>query len=101
MTSPDPQRNPPSVPAPIGHITLIGFRGCGKSTVGALLASQLGWPLLDADHLLEQRLGCSIATCLARDGEPAFRAQESACLRALLATPGRWVLATGGGVVLA
>jgi len=101
MTCPDPQRNPRPVPVAPERITLIGFRGSGKSTVGALLAKRLDWPLLDADRLLESRLGCTIAACLARDGEAVFRAQESACLRTILATPGPWVLATGGGVVLA
>jgi len=101
MTSVDPQRNPRPVPAATERITLIGFRGCGKSTVGSLLASQLGWPFRDADRVLEERLGCSIAACFAREGEAAFRAHESACLAVILATPAPWVLATGGGVVLA
>jgi len=100
MTAPDQERNPHPAPGTLDRITLIGFRGCGKSTVGAALAAALAWPLIDADTVLEQRLGCTIASLFARDGEAAFRVHESECLRAILATPAPWVLATGGGVVL-
>jgi shikimate kinase len=88
--------------APVGttRATLIGFRGCGKSTVGAVVAARLGWRFMDADSVLEERLGCTIAACFSRDGEPAFRRLEGACLQDLLASSGQMVLATGGGVVL-
>ncbi|MFM7108539.1 MAG: shikimate kinase [Planctomycetaceae bacterium] len=81
------------------RITLVGYRGTGKSTVAALLAARLGCGWIDADAVLEERLGTTIAA-LARDrGERAFRDAESTILRDLLAScPG--VLATGGGVVL-
>ncbi len=81
------------------RVFLIGYRGCGKSTVGPLLAARLGWAFVDADALLEARAGKSIARIFADDGEPAFRDLESALLAELAARPDH-VVATGGGVVL-
>jgi shikimate kinase len=81
------------------RLTLIGYRGTGKSTVAALLGDLLGVPWIDADAVLEARAGCPIAALVAGRGEAAFRDLESAVLRDLL--PGfAGVLATGGGVVL-
>ncbi len=80
-------------------ITLIGYRGCGKSSVAALLADRTGLPWFDADTELERRLGGSIAELIRGRGEPAFRDEESRVLADLLAGDPR-VLATGGGVVL-
>ena len=81
------------------RVTLIGYRGTGKSTVAAALASRLGCGWQDADSVLEERLGCTIATLVRDRGEPAFRDAEAAILVDLLGSePG--VLSTGGGVVL-
>lgn len=80
-------------------ITLIGYRGCGKSTVAALLADRTGLPWLDADAELERRVGSSIADLIRGRGEPAFRDEESRVLAdVLVGEP--CILATGGGVVL-
>lgn len=80
-------------------LTLIGYRGCGKSTVAALLAPRLGLAWIDADEVLERRAGRSIAALIADRGEAAFRDLEAEVLADLLAGPAA-VLATGGGVVL-
>lgn len=81
------------------RVTLIGYRGTGKTTVAALLAERLGCAWLDADVRLEEKLGCSIAAFIGARGEPAFRDEEAALLGELLEHfPG--VVATGGGVVL-
>jgi shikimate kinase len=80
-------------------VTLVGYRGCGKTTVARLLARRLGLPAIDADDVLEARAGRSIAALVADAGEPAFRDLESEVLAELLAGPPA-VLATGGGVVL-
>lgn len=81
-------------------IVLVGYRGCGKTTIGTALATALGWPFVDADRILERRAGRPIGRIFADDGEGAFRDREEAVLGDLLATPAPWVLATGGGAVL-
>jgi shikimate kinase len=81
------------------RITLIGYRGTGKSTVAAMLGDILGCGWCDADVVLEEKLGCSIASLVRNRGEPVFRDEEVAVLADLLRRfPG--VLSTGGGVVL-
>lgn len=81
------------------RITLIGYRGTGKSTVASLLGEILGCGWCDADVVLEQKLGCSITSLVRERGEPVFRDEEAAVLADLLARfPG--VLSTGGGAVL-
>jgi shikimate kinase len=82
------------------RVTLVGYRACGKSTVGRLMAARLGWPFVDADQELERRLGMSIADLCAARGEAAFRDQEQALLAELTGMAGPQVLATGGGVVI-
>lgn len=80
-------------------LTLIGYRGCGKTTVASLLGPRLGLPWVDADDVVERRAGQSIAALIAARGEPVFRDLESEVLSDLLAGP-PVILATGGGVVL-
>lgn len=80
-------------------VTLVGYRGCGKTTVARLLSRRLGLPSIDADDVLETRAGQSIAAVIALRGEAAFRDLEAEVLAELLAGP-PVVLATGGGVVL-
>jgi shikimate kinase len=81
------------------RISLIGYRGTGKTTVARLLADRLGWQSADADELLEWRAGRTIRQIFADEGEAAFRDQEASVL-AELCTLDRLVLATGGGVIL-
>ena len=80
-------------------LSLVGMPGSGKSTVGRSLARRLALPFHDSDHLIEQRLGCSIREYFAREGEDAFRDVEEQVLRALAQGPSA-VVATGGGAVL-
>lgn len=82
------------------RVSLVGFRASGKSTVGRLVARRRSCAFVDADRLLEERLGCPIATWFAREGEAAFRAREAEVLAEALAGDGDLVLATGGGAVL-
>ncbi len=81
------------------RITLVGYRGSGKSTVAARLAEMLGCSWADADLVLEQELGTTIADLIGDQGELLFRDREAALLERLLAEQ-TGVLATGGGVVL-
>lgn len=80
-------------------ITLIGFRGTGKSTLAPRLASKLGWEWADADVELEKQAGRTIREIFATDGEPEFRRLERETLVNLL-TRNRLVLAAGGGAIL-
>ena len=78
---------------------MVGLPGSGKSTIGRQLAHHLGLEFLDTDHVIEQRLGCSVLTYFEREGEAAFRLLESAVVRELCDLTSV-VLATGGGAVL-
>lgn len=81
------------------RITLIGYRGTGKSTVAALLGDILGCGWCDADLMLEKKLGCTIASLVKERGEAIFRDEEAAVLIELL-EGFSGVLSTGGGAVL-
>lgn len=80
------------------NIILIGMPGSGKSTVGTLLAAELGKRFVDADTELEATYGRSIPDIFAADGEPGFRKLETEVLRELGKQSGL-VIATGGGCV--
>ena len=59
------------------HLALVGLPGSGKSTIGRQVARQGGWVFVDADHAIEERLGCSIKDYFAEHGEAAFREVEA------------------------
>lgn len=86
------------VPAP-ARITLVGLPGSGKTTVGRQLARRLSLDYLDSDHVIEQRIDCSIRTYFEHEGEDRFRDVESAVLDELTQKSGA-VISTGGGSVL-
>lgn len=80
------------------NIVLVGMPGCGKSTVAALLGEQLGRPVYEADHLIEERAGMTIPQIFAQHGETYFRSLETAVLADLGKLSGA-VISTGGGCV--
>ncbi|MDI9329810.1 MAG: shikimate kinase [Alphaproteobacteria bacterium] len=80
-------------------LALVGLPGSGKSTVGRQLARRLDLPFIDADQVIESKLGFSIREFFEREGEDRFRDLEAQTLDELTRHhPG--VLSTGGGVVL-
>ena len=79
-------------------IVLIGMPGCGKTTVGRLIARNTGRPLLDTDDMIAGRTGCSCGDYLRVNGEEAFRRLETEVLREACRRTG-CVIATGGGAV--
>ncbi|MCX2782764.1 shikimate kinase [Microbulbifer thermotolerans] len=81
-------------------IFLVGPMGAGKSTIGKLLALQLGLPFADTDKVLEDRTGADIPWIFDVEGEVGFRRRESEVLEDLCRGPVQ-VIATGGGIVLA
>lgn len=80
-------------------ISLIGLPGSGKSTIGRHVARRLQQPFIDADRVIEDRLGCSIREYFEREGEPSFRDIEQQVIDELTLIPAQ-VIATGGGAVL-
>ena len=81
-----------------GNVILIGYRGSGKSTVGRLLAEQLGWTFVDTDALIESQAGSTIADVFATEGEAGFRAREGEAI-VQITQDIRQVIAVGGGAV--
>jgi len=77
-------------------IYLLGFMGCGKTTVGALLARELAWPFIDLDATLEAGQGMSIRKIFEQSGEPFFRELERAALTEVSKSSPA-VIALGGG----
>ena len=65
---------------------LVGYMGCGKSTVGRKLARRLGWRFADTDALVEEAEGASVADIFHYEGEE------------LIASGGPVVVSTGGGL---
>ncbi len=88
---------PPRLPV----LALAGFMGSGKTTIGTLLARQLGWRFVDLDDRIEAAAGITIAQFFERHGEPAFRQLEADQLRAALGRAAELregtILALGGG----
>lgn len=87
----------PDHPSPLS-ISLVGLPGSGKSTVGRQLARRLHLGFADSDHVIEQRIGCSIRAFFEREGEDRFRDIEAEVIDELTRTGD--VLSTGGGAVL-
>jgi XRE family aerobic/anaerobic benzoate catabolism transcriptional regulator len=82
-----------------GRIALIGLRGAGKSTLGAMLADRLEVPFLELDRLIEQESGVSLSAIFDLYGQSGFRRLERRCLDQVIERHPRFVLATGGSLV--
>src|SRR5208282_3894499 len=82
-----------------GRIALIGLRGAGKSTLGAMLADRLEAPFLELDRLIEQESGVSLSVIFDLYGQSGFRRLERRCLDRVIERYPRFVLATGGSLV--
>jgi len=78
------------------HLLLIGLPGSGKTTVGQLVAQQLGASFVDVDAVIERREGRPVAVIFAERGEAVFRDLERGEMRAALEREPA-VLAPGGG----
>ncbi len=81
------------------HLALIGFMGAGKSTVGNAAAEKLGRPFVDADRVIEARVGLPIARIFDERGEAEFRRLEAEITVELLESATPMVLSLGGGAV--
>ncbi len=85
-------------------IYLVGFMGCGKTTVGQRLAARLKWDFVDLDDEIERKSGIKIADVFQQFGEAAFRAMERQALLEQISFVRRGrarVVALGGGTFVA
>lgn len=84
-------------------ITLTGYMGSGKSSVGRKLSALLGFPFIDLDEYVEHKKGCSIPDIISAEGEEGFRALEAECVRDVIImrqlTGENLVLSLGGGTL--
>lgn len=80
------------------NIILTGFMGCGKSTIGMLLAEQTGYSFIDTDQFIEQEQHKTVSDIFTSQGEEAFRDMETDCLHSLLRQQEGCVISLGGGL---
>jgi XRE family aerobic/anaerobic benzoate catabolism transcriptional regulator len=81
------------------RIALIGLRGAGKSTLGHLLAEDLGYPFIELSREIEQFAGCSAAEIQALYGQNAYRRYERRALEETIQIHPEAVIAIPGGLV--
>lgn len=82
----------------MNHVILIGFMGCGKSSVGMELAKAMKIPFVDTDAMIEEQTHRKINDIFRESGEAYFRDMETSVLKQLLNTGERSVVAVGGGL---
>ncbi len=82
-----------------GRIALIGLRGAGKSTLGRMLADDLGVPFVELNRVIERLAGCDVREIHSLYGGSAYRRYELRALEEVIASHARVVIATAGGVV--
>lgn len=82
------------------NISLVGFMGSGKTTVGRLLADRLKFNFIDVDKAVEDRVGMKIWEVFEKYGEECFRILESQVIKEVLSSADNTVIACGGGTVL-
>jgi len=81
------------------NIVLVGFMGCGKSTVAREVGIQLNYPHMDTDHLIVESVGQSIADVFSQHGEDHFRDLETELLSQISAKEcSKQIISTGGGL---
>ena len=88
-----------SDPARTGRIALIGLRGAGKSSLGSMLADDLGIPFIELNRVVERIAGCDVHEIHSLYGSAAYRRYEQRALEETIASFPRAVIATAGGLV--
>ncbi len=81
------------------RVALIGLRGAGKTTLGALLAAQRGVPFIELDREVERGFGTSLGEIFDLYGQAAYRRAERQALANVVAQHDRAVIAAGGSIV--
>ena len=83
------------------NIVLVGFMGVGKSAVANFMKENRNMMVIDTDHLIEEKEGCSIQEIFREKGEPYFRSLETKLLKELCTdSTSNTVISCGGGMVL-
>jgi shikimate kinase len=106
ITGTDPSDGRPDMTSHLPQtraIILVGFMGAGKSTIGRVLAKQLGWAFEDLDDRIQQREKQSVAQIFRNAGEAEFRRAEHQALKELLSelrSGSEKVIALGGGAFI-
>lgn len=77
---------------------LIGYMGCGKTSLGRRLARRLGWRFVDTDARIEAAEGASVSDIFRYEGETRFRELERRMIETIAAEEGDAVVSTGGGL---
>lgn len=77
---------------------MIGYMGCGKSTVGRRLSYRLKKPYVDTDILIETKAKKTVSDIFAEYGEEAFRQMETECIKSMFDYKQDYVIAVGGGL---
>ena len=83
----------------LDNIFFVGLMGAGKTTIGRLIAKQLGMVFYDSDHEVERKTGVKIPLIFELEGEAGFRKRETSTIEELGQLK-NIVMATGGGAVL-
>lgn len=82
------------------NVVLIGFAGSGKTTVGELLAKEMGFDFIDTDRYIEEKVGMTIPEIFKSKGEEYFRDLETMALKGILKSRTHTVIAAGSGMPL-
>lgn len=80
------------------NVILIGFMGCGKTSVGIRLSYSLKRTIIDTDKWIEKKQNMTISEIFERNGEPSFRQMETDCIKELINTAEGQIISTGGGL---
>lgn len=82
------------------RLVLVGFRGAGKSTLGAAAAAELGIPLVRVRDMVERQAGMNVSEIFSLAGDAGYRRHEERAVRTILSDHEHCVLETGGSLVL-
>ncbi len=80
------------------NIILMGFMGCGKTSIGIRLSDALKRTVVDTDQYIEQKQNKTISRIFASEGEAAFRQMETQCLKDLIQSVDGLIISIGGGL---
>ncbi|NOZ45651.1 MAG: shikimate kinase [Chlorobi bacterium] len=78
-------------------VFLIGFMGCGKTTLGKRIANKLNWQFIDLDTYIEKMQNATVSEIFQNEGEHKFRIYEQTALNEIIKTENKTIVSTGGG----